>query len=249
MGNFDIRASDQEPQDAGRWFAVDSPVQVEAGQTVVIPFTVTAPELATPGDHPAGIAATVIRAANTEGVGIESRAGVRVNIRVPGTLEPRAGVVITSAAFDPGWNPLAPGELTVTYEATNEGNVRLEIDSLLRATGLFGIVTATSRSAGSSEILPGGMRSGQIRVKAWPTVITAAEIGIQPTAIATENVAAIDEMNAQATVVSLPVPQAVALAFALLIALTLIRRRRAQQAKLEAMIAAAREQGRHEATT
>ena len=86
MGNFDIRTSDQEPQDSGGWFEVQPSVEVPAGETVIVPFTISVPPNVTPGDHPAGIVATVTTASSAAGpgVGVESRVGVRVNLRVPG---------------------------------------------------------------------------------------------------------------------------------------------------------------------
>ncbi|MEK8107066.1 hypothetical protein NKG94_21505 [Micromonospora sp. M12] len=58
-------------------------VTVGPNETRVVPFTITVPKGATPGDHPAGIAATVTSTGGT--VSVESRVGFRVMVRVNGS--------------------------------------------------------------------------------------------------------------------------------------------------------------------
>jgi hypothetical protein len=80
-GRFSMLPSDKESVDAGLWIEVQDEVTVGAGETVIVPFTTTVPENATPGDHAAGIAASVLSQQVEEDgamAGVESRVGFRV---------------------------------------------------------------------------------------------------------------------------------------------------------------------------
>ena len=83
-GRFNMLPSDRPSVDGGTWIAVQDKVTVGPKETKVVPFTLTVPRDARPGDHPAGIAATVTAAGGT--VAVESRVGFRVMMRVSGTL-------------------------------------------------------------------------------------------------------------------------------------------------------------------
>src|SRR5690606_18399488 len=103
-------------------------VTVEAGETEVVEFTVTVPERTEPGDHAAGITASVTSVQAAEdgtNVGAVSRIGVRVLTRVTGEVTPAAALEGVVTRYDLSWNPARPGHATVTFEVHNEGNTRL----------------------------------------------------------------------------------------------------------------------------
>lgn len=81
-GNFDMLPSGTPPTDGGSWLSVPDGAPVGAGESVVVPVEITVPESAEPGDHPAGVAASVISTGSE--VAVESRVGVRVNLTVAG---------------------------------------------------------------------------------------------------------------------------------------------------------------------
>ena len=58
-GRFNMLQSDRASVDGGTWIKVQNEVTVGANETKVVPFTITVPRDASPGDHPAGIAARV----------------------------------------------------------------------------------------------------------------------------------------------------------------------------------------------
>ena len=64
-GVFDLLPDPTESTDAGTWIEIDQEVTIPAGDSATVPFTVTVPEDALPGDHPAGIAASL--SADAEG--------------------------------------------------------------------------------------------------------------------------------------------------------------------------------------
>jgi hypothetical protein len=79
-GRFNMLPSDAESVDAGTWIDLPESVVVPAGATEVVPFTITVPANATPGDHPAGVAASVM-SDGAGAIGVESRVGFRVMTR------------------------------------------------------------------------------------------------------------------------------------------------------------------------
>jgi len=137
-GRFNMLPSDKKSVDAGTWVKGPATVQVGAGKTEIVAFTVTVPENATPGDHAAGIAATVQSvgpSGNGNQVAIESRVGFPVMTRVTGELHPSLRITPVSVAYDMSWNPFQPGTVTAVYEVVNDGNVRIQASPVVEAQG------------------------------------------------------------------------------------------------------------------
>src|SRR5699024_8750036 len=115
--------------DAGTWIDVQPEVTVPAGETVVVPYRLTVPENAEPGDHAAGIAASVTSVQSSAdggaAVGVQSRVGFQVMTRVTGQLAPAASLSGVSTVYHTEWNPLSAGTATVSFEVTNTGNTRI----------------------------------------------------------------------------------------------------------------------------
>ena len=257
-GSFDIRTSDQEPQDSGGWFEVQPSVEVPAGETVIVPFTITVPENVTPGDHPAGIVATVTTASSAAGpgVGVESRVGVRVNLRVPGEVVPSIALDQVTATYTPSWNPFAPGDVRVSYEVTNDGNLRVGGDQTITASGPFGIgASSVDRGVeGIKELIPGTSRSTAVTIGGiWPVGPVTTEVVVTPALVATEgeaggalDVPAADLRPVTVTVTTWAIPWVHLLLVAILVLVVIgvrdNRRRRTQ--RLEALLASARAEGR-----
>ncbi|MFJ2297405.1 WxL protein peptidoglycan domain-containing protein [Oerskovia paurometabola] len=257
-GSFDIRTSDQEPQDSGGWFEVQQSVEVPAGETVIVPFTITVPDNVTPGDHPAGIVATVTTASSAAGpgVGVESRVGVRVNLRVPGEVVPSIALDQVTATYTPSWNPFAPGDVRVSYEVTNDGNLRVGGDQTIKASGVFGIgATTLDRGVeGVKELIPGTSRSTAVTIGGiWPVGPVTTEVVVVPSLVATEgetggaiDVPAADLRPVTVTVTTWAVPwvQLLLVAVVVLVVLGVRDNRRRRKQRLEALLAKARAEGR-----
>lgn len=256
-GAFDVLPSDVEPVDVGSWVTIQDSVLVPAGQAVLLPFTITVPENATPGDHPGGIVVTLTQDL-TEGegpqVGLDTRVGVRIHLRVSGDIEPQLAISDLTTAYEFSLNPFAPGRLHVSYTVTNEGNIRVGSIQQYETTGLFGLPTGAQGPSGTvvaqqREILPGqSARVTDVLETTWPlayltTTLTASlervgddpTFGIPPAA------------QAMATAWAIPLPQLFALVLlaAIVVAgLWLLRWRRARR---EEELAAARAEGAREA--
>jgi hypothetical protein len=229
-GRFNMLPSDRKSIGGGTWITVPPTVTVRAGGTAVVPFTITVPTGVTPGDHPAGIAASIAGAQGT--VQVESRVGFRLLLRASGTLHPELTAGAVRAEYERSWNPLKPGRLRVFYAVANTGNVR--VDARARVNGV---------TTELGELLPGGSRAGATRVDGvWGLGRLRTTVELQPT-VPGESTA---RPSATVTVTSwaVPWPQLLVLAAAgLLLGAWRLRRRR-----LASMLARAREEGRRSAT-
>ncbi|MEN3609870.1 hypothetical protein AAH979_10000 [Plantactinospora sp. ZYX-F-223] len=244
-GRFNMLPSHRPSVDGGTWIGVQGQVTVGAKATKVVPFTVTVPRDATPGDHPAGIAATVTSTGGT--VAVESRVGFRVMMRVSGTVAASLAIDDLTASYRHSWNPLSAGTVRVRYTTTNDGNVAVTGTSRVTTGELFGLLDHGTR-ADAEEMLPGGGRQVEVRVGGvWAlgplrtsVEVTPAVLGGPPTG------AQLRPASATVTVWTLPWPHlvlaaalgAVALAFRIV-----LRRRRRRLAEL---LARARDEGRAE---
>src|SRR5947209_5696275 len=133
-GGFALRPRTDPKTDLASW--VNLPVAritLDAQRKVDIPFSVTVPPNATPGDHAAGIVAENVTptqappSSGAVGVDVMNAVGVRVYGRVPGVLNP--SLSITRVSLKPGGSLGAqfggPEQATVEYTVVNTGNTRL----------------------------------------------------------------------------------------------------------------------------
>jgi hypothetical protein len=181
QGRFNMLPSDAESVDSGTWIDLPDRVTVAAESTAIVPYSIDVPADATPGDHIAGIAASV-RSGGTAGSGpalsVESRVGFRVSTRVNGTIQPRLDVVSTAIGYDTAWNPFAAGSIDVEYTVANTGNVRLETTGTVSASGAGLTASATPDPA---EIFPGDERTFRARVdEVWPLGFAVVTIDLRP---------------------------------------------------------------------
>ena len=93
---------------------------------------------ATPGDHLAGIAATIESVgtgADGNQLTVESRVGFPILLRVNGELSPSLVLNPVSTSYQFSWNPFEPGRVTAVYEISNDGNVRMQVTPTVEAQG------------------------------------------------------------------------------------------------------------------
>lgn len=248
-GRFDILADGQESVDAGTWISLPDTVTVAGGATVVVPITIQVPDRAEPGDHAAGITASILSTKKAEdgtSVGVESRVGFRIAMRVAGEITPAAALSAVAGGYTTSWNPFRPGDATVSFDVVNEGNTRLLAEGSVSAGGQT--LTFPAEGEAPQELLPGDTRTIVVAVNdVWPLVAVPATVTLTPTALTMsdepEEIAAV---TAEAVVWALPWPQlAVVGGLALLIWAILWGRGRSRR-RLDALLEDAREQGRLE---
>src|SRR5690625_2894477 len=246
-GLFDLLPDPEESSDAGTWIELEEDeVTIPAGDFATVPFTVTVPDDALPGDHPAGIAASLAADAEGNDVSLAAQVGARIHLRVAVDIVPTVAIQDLNAQYTPSWNPFAPGVLSLDWTVENTGNVRLGSEQALAVEGLFGLNpgVADQTVASQREILPGQSASGSVEVEAWP-------LGpLTSTMNATQNIVGDDEIEVELTSASSEttvwaVPWVYLIAFLLVVGLivtVVVRRRRRKRAMADAL-AAARAEG------
>ncbi|WP_158564033.1 WxL protein peptidoglycan domain-containing protein [Jiangella anatolica] len=184
QGGFDLLPAADEPVDVGSWVDLGEPaVTIPARSRVDVPFRITVPADATPGDHAGGIVAGLTTQA-TGGAGgqvaVDRRVGARIYLRVTGTLEPSLTVDDVHVAFD-GLPLGQPGAVRVDYTVRNEGNLRLAGRPALRVAGPFGLGERTWTGDPLPELLPGDSISGSAVVDGvWQLGRLDVEVEIRP---------------------------------------------------------------------
>nr|WP_246401400.1 DUF916 domain-containing protein [Jiangella mangrovi] len=182
QGGFDLLAAADAPVDVGSWVDLGEPtVTVPARSRVDVPFRITVPANATPGDHAGGIVAGLTTRATGGGqVAVDHRVGARLYLRVTGTLEPSLTVDDVRVAFD-GLPLGQPGAVRVEYTVRNEGNLRLAGRPAVRVAGPFGLGARTWTGDLLPELLPGDSIAGSAVVDGvWQLGRLDVEVEIRP---------------------------------------------------------------------
>lgn len=258
-GGFDLLAGAAQPRDTGAWIKpARTTLDLPATSRVVVPFTMRIPENATPGDHAAGLVAS-LAAAGTDADGnrvtVDHRVGTRVYLRVSGPLQPALSITGVRLRSTASWNPFRLPSIHATYAIGNTGNVRLSAQPSARAHGPFSLGTAMGSGTALPEILPGGSVETTVRLdsvaplfRSWVTLsaLPAPADGrpIDPAPV---------RVSATHAVWLVPWAQlGLLLVVGLLIAggvLTRRRRKRRLAAAVAAAVVAAEERGRASAST
>lgn len=256
-GAFDLLPPDEESRGVGAWVEVQPTVDVPAGGSVLVPFTLTVPENATPGDHPGGIVAGITRTGDqAEGpqVGVNTRVGVRIHLRVEGEITPAFAFTDVSTRYEMSWNPFAPGRLHVEYTVANEGNVRLKSIQQFTALGPFGLPTGAEGPSGTviaqqREILPGQTaKVEEVLESTWPLgLITTTLRGTQDSVGDDAPLQQLEQESVEATAWAIPWMQLLVLLLLALLVFAVMRLVRSRRAKQAAAIDRAREEGAREA--
>ncbi|NLP84479.1 hypothetical protein HF576_11520 [Microbacterium sp. CFH 90308] len=252
-GDFDLLPPGAMPVDGGSWISIGAvegatprdgglALELPAGGSATVPLTITVPEDALPGDHPAGVVAELTQD-DGGAVRLTSRVGVRAHLRVAGDVVASLQPDEVSATWIPSWNPFAPGSVEVTFSITNDGNVRLGADSAVSLTGPFGLAPAEATTT-SREVLPRQEMLTTVTVPAWPLVLGTGSVDLAPLVVGEDEITAPAAASASFTVWTIPWVQ---LALIILLVggfllLRLARRRSAArvQARIDAAVAAAR---------
>ncbi|NUK36144.1 DUF916 domain-containing protein [Streptomyces lunaelactis] len=142
-GGFAVRTQKEKQRGVGAWARPERDrVTVPANSSVTVPYTLTVPEGAEPGDHPGALVALDERVSPSTGpvaVGIQQAVGARVYLRVGGPTVPALSVEDVALTHA---QPLVPGtgesSALISYTLHNRGNVTLNPKVALKAEGLFG---------------------------------------------------------------------------------------------------------------
>jgi hypothetical protein len=250
-GRFNMLPGDKQSVAAGIWISMDKAVTVAAGGTAVVPFTVTVPDNATPGDHAAGIAASIYSQGGSDGtqLGVESRVGFRVMTRVKGEVRPALSMKAT-ASYVTSWNPLEPGSADLTVDLENTGNVRLSVDPSTMVNDARWPAAGTEESR-ILELLPGDRRAVTIHVpNVWPLGVLTMPLTVSQGVIAPDgSTQTLNPVQEIVTLWAIPWPQLTILIALVLLFAGLFWGRKRRKKELIRLVEEAREAGRREVGT
>ncbi|MFC6083454.1 WxL protein peptidoglycan domain-containing protein [Sphaerisporangium aureirubrum] len=152
-GTLDLVARDAKSTRVGAWVRTDRPdVTVPPGESAEVPFTLTLPAGAAPGEYMGGIV-TSPKQAGEPG---ERRQGIRIRLRVGGELKPGLAVENLRVDYKGTPNPLGKGAATVSYTIRNTGNAILTARQEASVSGPFGHLGVHAGPIGDSpRLLPG----------------------------------------------------------------------------------------------
>jgi len=186
-GGFDLLKPEDPPKDVGSWIKLAQEfVTVPASTSLVLPFTLTVPADATPGDHAAGILAssqTPGKDADGHFVVLDRRTGSRFFVRVSGPLNPSVTVEGVDSEYHPSFSPFSGGELDVSYTLRNTGNVRLAVPDTISVQGPLGWSLGEQRPTPTPELLPGASIVATAHfTNIAPAFRVSTDVAVAPTA-------------------------------------------------------------------
>ncbi|KQQ09758.1 WxL protein peptidoglycan domain-containing protein [Rathayibacter sp. Leaf296] len=228
-GGIDVLTAGTASEDAGTWIALaTSSVTLVPGQDAAVPFTVTVPADARPGDHPAGIV-TSLRVEDPDSqVQIDRRLGTRLQLRVSGELVPSLELSDPVVAFSGVWNPFATGFVTVDYSVGNTGNTRVTALADTSIAGPLG-VAGVSAQRQLPEVLPGSTIDVREELDGVGALLwLSGAVSLRPTSVGF-GAATLDPVTADFALAAVPVGTllvVLVLATGVVAVVLLVRRRR-----------------------
>ncbi|MEU4662250.1 DUF916 domain-containing protein [Micromonospora chalcea] len=189
-GAFALLPSDRAATDVGAWIGVERRNwTVQPGRRADIPFRLTVPRDATPGDHTGGVIAAVAQdgvTADGQRVRLDQRIAARVYLRVAGEVRPAVTVETVRVDYDTPLNPIGRADLTVTYRIRNSGNVRVGGTGAVVVDGPGGWTLSRTSPVDLPELLPGAEFTVTERVTGVPPALRlTATVDLAPTTVDT----------------------------------------------------------------
>ena len=146
-GQFTLSEQQSKMVDAGGWITLDlksskvtvPPRNAKGAGHVLIKLEMKIPANASPGDHGAGIIASLKgfgRNAQGDVITFNQRVATRVYVRVSGAFHPGFTISALKASYSGNWNPFGFGSMKLHYVVKNTGNLKLGGRQVIHIQGL-----------------------------------------------------------------------------------------------------------------
>ena len=193
-GGFALKGHGQPSVGVGSWVQLPKSLaqtyQLAADSQVTVPFTVSVPADASPGDHAGGIVALEVTpphgTKSKVHFSVQQGVGVRVYVHVLGPLHPGLAVenLKTDVSVPPGAFLTGSSKANVTFDVINTGNT-IYSSVLVRsyATNLFGGTVETFPPVHLATVLPGSRET--IAEPEWSPLPLAGPVTVHVQLVAT----------------------------------------------------------------
>ncbi|MWB98595.1 DUF916 domain-containing protein, partial [Agromyces seonyuensis] len=184
-GQLGVAARDAVPTGIGAWtLPTADRVVVEPGTAVEVPFEVSVPANAEPGDYAGGLLTSLATPEAGDGVAIDRRLGIRIHLRVGGELAPALAIEGLHVDYTGTPNPFGTGTANVSFDVVNAGNARLAAGQQVRLAGPFGMLpVAAVELPDVPELLPGETWHVETTLAGvFPALLLTAEASLAPVA-------------------------------------------------------------------
>ncbi|SDY58811.1 WxL protein peptidoglycan domain-containing protein [Herbiconiux ginsengi] len=235
-GQFDVVVGGAESTAIGAWVHTANPtVHLEPGATADVPFTLTIPQNATPGDYAGAIVTSLTQADDEQGINVDRRLGIKISLRIGGDLAPALAIENMHVDYDGGWLPFAAGDAVIGYTLHNTGNAVVSAQQAAGVTGPFGWFPSDAGEVEAPpQLLPGESWTVSVPVTGVPPVfLLTATATVGPIVLdASGSTTSLDPVTASANGWAVPWTLVIlVLVLAALIVLAVIVRRRTRAAR------------------
>ncbi|MDI2132291.1 WxL protein peptidoglycan domain-containing protein [Yinghuangia seranimata] len=221
-GAFGIRQITDQQTDVGLWLKVaggQTEVTLKPNQQATIPFTITIPPNARPGDHAGAMTAlnTEVYKREQKGdfrVDEQMQIGARIYLRVAGDALPGVEVRDVRVERSTGFGDFFGSDKAVIhYTVVNRGNVMITPSYVLKADGLFGKLLNKTSTA-PEPLLPGqSVELSQV----WNDAPLMDHVSVSVKVISQSNGQKLEDSEST-SYTAVPWPALVTLAFLLVVA-------------------------------
>jgi hypothetical protein len=204
VGDYTFQPQSAKKLDAAPWVHLGLPgggteLKMAARSTAILPFELTVPMGASPGDHNAGIVADLAAKVTSTGAAqkiapkLRQRVGLRLFVRVAGPVHPKLEISGIHSSYEGVWNPIGKGSASVRYTLTNTGNVNLggrqtvEVDGLFGSSAKLGFTTKPKSLPDIPLLLPGNSAQISVHVPGvFPEVWMSVKVKVTPLHLLTD---------------------------------------------------------------
>ncbi|RIJ78962.1 DUF916 domain-containing protein [Nakamurella silvestris] len=242
-GSFGIPVASVKPVEVGSWVGLtdgDGTYTIQPNTRIDIPFKITVPKDAIPGDHAGGIMASPSEPTksvqeDSSELSVDRRVGTRIYITVPGERTPSMTVSEPRVDYSAGWNPIS-GKTTVSYDVTNNGNVRLSASVALSLDGIAGWHLRDGATREVADLLPGAKVTFVEEFTGVPPAVRlTAKVSVTPKAVDGTSDEPAPAVSSETSVWAFPWIIVIVLVVIILLVVLLIVRSRRLRKKLRAL--------------
>lgn len=183
-GALDLLPAAEASNHLGLWVTVETPeLELFPGDKTEIPFTLTVPADAEPGDYVGGLVSSYVDSAQGGTVQVDRRLATRMNLKVAGEGKMSLMPGKLSVTHGIAWNPFAPISAEATFIINNDGNVRARGSYEVTTAGPFGWGKRSIKTP-MAELIPGGSATTSVSIEGiWALGWLTTTVEISPEGI------------------------------------------------------------------